>query len=57
LIDRTGTALGTICVVATEPRPWGRPGLDTIKSKAAELMELINKREEQLESSARRRFP
>jgi GAF domain-containing protein len=22
LDDRTGTALGTVCVVATEPRPW-----------------------------------
>jgi GAF domain-containing protein len=57
LIDRTGTALGTVCVVATEPHPWGRPGLDIIKSTAAELMELINQREEQLESSVRRRFP
>jgi GAF domain-containing protein len=45
LIDRTGTALGTICVVATEPRPWGRQGLDTIKSMRDELMELIHKRE------------
>jgi GAF domain-containing protein len=57
LIDRTGTALGTVCVVATEPRPWGRPGLDTIKSMAAELVELIMRREEQLDSSARHRFP
>ena len=23
LIDRTGTALGTICIVDREPRPWG----------------------------------
>lgn len=44
LIDRTGTALGTICIVDLEPRPWGRPGLDFIKSKAAEMMEIINKR-------------
>jgi GAF domain-containing protein len=57
LIDRTGTSLGTVCAVATEPRPWGRQGLNTIKSMAAELMELIHKREEQLESSTRRRFP
>jgi len=47
LIDRTGTALGTICVVDREPRAWGRPGLDFIKSRAAELMELIHKREQQ----------
>jgi GAF domain-containing protein len=45
LIDRTDTALGTICVVATEPRPWGRPGLQTIKTLAAELMDLIHRRE------------
>ena len=46
LIDRTGTALGTVCVVDSEPRPWGRPGLSTIKNLAAELMELINRREQ-----------
>lgn len=44
LIDKTGTALGTICVVDMEPRPWGRPGLEFIKAKAAEMMEIINKR-------------
>lgn len=42
LIDRTGTALGTICVVDVEPRPWGRPGLETIKSLAAELITQIH---------------
>lgn len=45
LIDRTGTALGTICVVDIEPRPWGRAGLETIKSLAAELMDKIHRRE------------
>jgi GAF domain-containing protein len=45
LIDRTGTALGTICVVDVEPRPWGRAGLETIKSMAAELMIQINARD------------
>lgn len=45
LIDRTGTTLGTICIVDLEPRPWGRPGLDFIKAKAAEMMDIINKRE------------
>ncbi|MFE7129857.1 GAF domain-containing protein [Streptomyces sp. NPDC057638] len=45
LIDRTGVALGTICVVDTEPRPWGRPGLETIKGLAAELMDQIHRRE------------
>ena len=48
LIDRTGTALGTICVVDVEPRPWGRPGLETIKSMAAELIDLIHRREDGL---------
>lgn len=47
LIDRTGTALGTICLVDTEPRPWGRPGLEFIKGKAAELMDRIHERERQ----------
>ncbi|WP_041832595.1 GAF domain-containing protein [Actinoplanes sp. N902-109] len=46
LIDRTGTTLGTICVVDTEPRPWGREGLETIKKMAAELIEQIHDRED-----------
>lgn len=45
LVDRTGTALGTVCAVAPEPHPWGRPGLDTIKSMAAELLDIIQRRE------------
>ncbi|MEU2623741.1 GAF domain-containing protein [Streptomyces sp. NPDC007157] len=45
LIDSTGTALGTVCVVDVEPRPWGRPGLETIKSSAAELVARIERRE------------
>jgi len=45
LIDRTGVALGTVCVVDQEPRPWGRQGLETIKSMAADLVEQIHRRE------------
>ncbi|HEX5205215.1 GAF domain-containing protein [Paractinoplanes rhizophilus] len=45
LIDRTGIALGTVCVVDIEPRPWGRPGLETIKTLAAELVAEIHARE------------
>jgi GAF domain-containing protein len=45
LIDRTGTPLGTVCVGAQEPRPWGRQGLETIKSMAADLVEQIHRRE------------
>jgi len=45
LIDRTGTALGTVCVVDQEARPWGRQGLETIKARAAELVERIHRRE------------
>jgi GAF domain-containing protein len=45
LIDRTGVALGTICVVDLEPRPWGRPGLETIKTLAADLVAQIHARE------------
>ncbi|MGB3444068.1 MAG: GAF domain-containing protein [Actinophytocola sp.] len=48
LIDRTGTALGTICVVNTEESNWGRPGLEMIKSMAAEVMDLIHRREQGL---------
>jgi GAF domain-containing protein len=43
LIDRTGTALGTICFVDNEPRPWGRPGLDLIKASAADLTRWIDR--------------
>lgn len=49
LIDRTGTALGTICLVDNEPRPWGHPGLNLIKEKAAELIQRIHRREHPLD--------
>jgi GAF domain-containing protein len=45
LIDRTGIALGTVCVVDVEPRPWGRAGLETIKSMASELVAQLERRE------------
>ncbi|MET7697335.1 MULTISPECIES: GAF domain-containing protein [unclassified Streptomyces] len=45
LIDGTGTVLGTVCVVDVEPRPWGRAGLETIKSSAAELVARLERRE------------
>ncbi|MER7395233.1 GAF domain-containing protein [Streptomyces sp. NPDC000151] len=45
LIDRTGMALGTVCVVDLEPRPWGREGLDTIKSMASRLVDQIHRME------------
>ncbi|WP_326625635.1 MULTISPECIES: GAF domain-containing protein [unclassified Streptomyces] len=46
LIDRTGVALGAVCAVDTVPRPWGRAGLDTIKSLAQELIGHIHRRED-----------
>jgi GAF domain-containing protein len=46
LIDRTGVALGAVCAVDTVPRPWGRAGLDTIKSLAQELIGHIQRRED-----------
>ncbi|REE97011.1 GAF domain-containing protein [Thermomonospora umbrina] len=49
LIDHTGTTLGTICIVDTEPRPWGHPGLKLIKEAAADLVTLIRRREELLD--------
>ncbi|AKA07085.1 GAF domain-containing protein [Streptomyces noursei] len=45
LIDRTGTTLGTVCVVDREPRPWGREGLHTIKAFAAELVDQVHEME------------
>jgi GAF domain-containing protein len=48
LIDRTGTTLGTICVVDLEPRPWGRPGLEFIKARAAEMVTMIHEREQRM---------
>lgn len=45
LIDEeTGTALGTICVIDTEPRPWGRDGLDLIKHHRDQLMDIVYRR-------------
>lgn len=45
LADRTGIALGTVCVADVTPRAWGRDGLDTIKALAAELAQQIEQRE------------
>jgi GAF domain-containing protein len=44
LDDCTGLALGTVCVVDTAPRPWGRAGLATIKASAIALMEVVRGR-------------
>ncbi|MFC4334452.1 GAF domain-containing protein [Salininema proteolyticum] len=45
LIDENGKALGTVCVVDTEPRPWGRPGLEVIKAMAETVMDRIKERD------------
>lgn len=45
LIDSTGMVLGTVCAVDTAGRPWGRPGLETIKSAAADLVARLERRE------------
>ncbi|MFF4751124.1 GAF domain-containing protein [Streptomyces sp. NPDC002514] len=45
LIDSTGTVLGTVSVADLVPRHWGRPGLDTIKSTAADLAARLERRE------------
>ncbi|MFJ3639302.1 GAF domain-containing protein [Streptomyces sp. NPDC090108] len=37
LADGSGMVLGTVCAADTEPRAWGRSGLETIKALAAEL--------------------
>jgi GAF domain-containing protein len=46
LIDRTGMVLGTVAACDTEPRRWGRAGLDTVKSLAAELVVRIHRMED-----------
>lgn len=46
LVDRSGLALGTVCVTDVRPRPWGRDGLGTIKVMAAELADRIQRRED-----------
>ncbi|MGW0417804.1 GAF domain-containing protein [Streptomyces sp. NPDC003015] len=45
LIDSTGMVLGTVCAADVQPRTWGRSGLDTIKSSAAELVARLERRE------------
>jgi GAF domain-containing protein len=45
LVDGTGMVLGTVCVADVEPRPWGRPGLESIKASAAELVARLERRE------------
>ncbi|MFJ3491990.1 GAF domain-containing protein [Streptomyces sp. NPDC086091] len=45
LIDASGMVLGTVCVADLAPRPWGKAGLETIKTTAAELAERLERRE------------
>ncbi|MEV0171666.1 GAF domain-containing protein [Streptomyces sp. NPDC050803] len=45
LVDSTGMVLGTVCVVDIEPRSWGKAGLESIKSTAAELVVRLERRE------------
>ncbi|MFI1562713.1 GAF domain-containing protein [Streptomyces sp. NPDC020490] len=44
LVDGTGMVLGTVCVADVRPRAWGQPGLETIKSAAAELVARLERR-------------
>ncbi|WP_369244509.1 GAF domain-containing protein [Streptomyces sp. R41] len=47
LIDwNSGIALGTICVIDTDIRPWGREGLEIIKANAREMVDLLHQRED-----------
>lgn len=41
LIDNDGKALGTVCIIDSQPRPWGHPGLDLIKGRAEDLSRLL----------------
>jgi GAF domain-containing protein len=49
LMDRGGMVLGTVCAADIAPRRWGKAGLETIKSTAAELGAEFVRREEGLE--------
>jgi GAF domain-containing protein len=47
LIDwNSGMALGTICVIAPETRPWGREGLEIIKGNAQAMVDRLRQMEE-----------
>jgi GAF domain-containing protein len=47
LIDwNSGMALGTICVIAPETRPWGREGLEIIKANAQAMVDRLRQMEE-----------
>ncbi|MBO8196313.1 GAF domain-containing protein [Streptomyces oryzae] len=41
LLDPSGMALGTVCVVDQRPRQWGQQGLRTIKQMAQDLQQEI----------------
>ncbi|MGV9292116.1 GAF domain-containing protein [Streptomyces sp. NPDC003719] len=43
LIDSTGTVLGTVSAADVRPRTWGRAGLETVKSSAADLVRRIER--------------
>ncbi|WP_395575959.1 GAF domain-containing protein [Streptomyces sp. BK79] len=43
LIDSTGTVLGTVSASDVRPRAWGKTGLATIKSAAADLVRRIER--------------
>ena len=45
IVASNGDVLGTICVIDRQPRPWGRPGLEFIKQRAAELAEKLEDRD------------
>lgn len=45
---RGGMVLGTVCAGDTEPRRWGRAGLDMVKSLAAEVTADLHRREDGL---------
>ncbi|MEU3660409.1 GAF domain-containing protein [Streptomyces sp. NPDC032940] len=43
LIDSTGTVLGTVSAADVRPRTWGKPGLETVKASAADLVRRIER--------------
>jgi GAF domain-containing protein len=46
VFDRSGMVLGTVCAISTRPSTWGAPGVEWIKSMAAEVTDSIARREQ-----------
>jgi GAF domain-containing protein len=53
--DGNGRILGTVCAVSTQPSSWGTPGVELIKSMAAQVTDLVARREREVRDRETRR--